>query len=197
MNKVIAGSSLLGTVLIGGLIYFVTAGPIDMGKLSVDGFTDCTPMVMECPVNVNKDSAALLGAISAVGKVPEGTNTTLAFPSLTCTNPKTGERVVQIKTESGLSSVEQMSASLGIADVGLCKPSTCSIHPTACSALDVKQATEQVSPSCAWRPKGTPPELCTRIDGSDPGDENTMMPGAFKGAGCQLKNCYVIAGQGQ
>ncbi len=48
---------------------------------------------------------------------------------------------------------------------------------------------------CAWRPRDAGAAVCTRLDGGDPGLENTMQPGSFTGAGCQPKSCVEIAGE--
>ncbi len=51
------------------------------------------------------------------------------------------------------------------------------------------------SSPCAWRPIGTVKSLCTKIDGGDPGFENTMQNGQWVGVGCVRKACVVVSGQ--
>lgn len=53
-------------------------------------------------------------------------------------------------------------------------------------------ATTPVALTCAWKPVGG--SNCVRLDGGDPGNENTMQPGQFVGAGCVLKSCWEFAG---
>lgn len=53
-------------------------------------------------------------------------------------------------------------------------------------------ATSSVAFPCAWKARDG--GVCTRVDGGNPGFENTMQPGQFAGAGCQLKACVEIAG---
>lgn len=48
---------------------------------------------------------------------------------------------------------------------------------------------------CAWRPEGVKPSTCTKVDGGDPGDENTMLEGQWVGAGCKRKACVKLAGE--
>lgn len=48
---------------------------------------------------------------------------------------------------------------------------------------------------CARRPEGVDPKTCTRRDGSDPGDENTMQSGTWTGVGCVRTACVIVAGE--
>lgn len=48
---------------------------------------------------------------------------------------------------------------------------------------------------CARRPKGAAKSSCTLADGGDPGDENTMQNGQWKGAGCVKRACVILAGE--
>lgn len=45
---------------------------------------------------------------------------------------------------------------------------------------------------CAWKPNAG--AACTKLDGGNPGVENTMQPGQWIGAGCVRKSCIEIAG---
>lgn len=45
---------------------------------------------------------------------------------------------------------------------------------------------------CAWKPNAG--ATCTRLDGGNPGVQNTMQPGQWTGAGCVRKACVEIAG---
>ncbi len=45
---------------------------------------------------------------------------------------------------------------------------------------------------CAWKPVGG--SNCTKLDGGNPGTENTMQSGDWVGAGCVRKACVEIAG---
>lgn len=45
---------------------------------------------------------------------------------------------------------------------------------------------------CAWKPNAG--ATCTKLDGGNPGVQNTMQPGQWVGAGCVRKSCIEIAG---
>lgn len=45
---------------------------------------------------------------------------------------------------------------------------------------------------CAWKPSAG--ATCTRVDGGNPGVENTMQAGQWAGAGCVRKACTEVAG---
>ena len=51
--------------------------------------------------------------------------------------------------------------------------------------------TSEVFP-CAWKPNAG--ATCTRLDGGNPGLENTMLENEWVGAGCQRKACLEVAG---
>ena len=56
------------------------------------------------------------------------------------------------------------------------------------------KASVQVPFPCAWRPLGVSPSLCMRFDGGTVGDETTMDPGEWTGAGCVRKACREAQG---
>lgn len=60
--------------------------------------------------------------------------------------------------------------------------------------------TQRADFPCAWRARGTPAKSCGLAlkDGGllDVGEENTMRPGTWAGAGCLRKACVEYAGKG-
>ncbi len=50
---------------------------------------------------------------------------------------------------------------------------------------------------CASRPAGVKASTCTKLDGGDPGDSNTMQAGQWVGAGCVRKACVIMAGEAE
>lgn len=68
----------------------------------------------------------------------------------------------------------------------------CAARPGVCPLYGADRPFKVVPHACAWRNPDA--GLCTLVDGGDPGDFNTMQPGGFAGAGCQLKSCVEIAG---
>lgn len=46
---------------------------------------------------------------------------------------------------------------------------------------------------CAWKPDAK--SECFRLDGGDPGIENTMQAGQWSGPSCVRKACVILAGE--
>lgn len=86
----------------------------------------------------------------------------------------------------------------------LVKSASCSVDPkapdydAACGkdgTITKKVVTFVDDTPCAWRPAGVKPTDCSKIDGGDPGDENTMLSGQWAGPGCKKKACVKFAGE--
>jgi hypothetical protein len=69
---------------------------------------------------------------------------------------------------------------------------TCAASPNVCPLWGNTRPFKVTPFVCAWRP--TDGAACTQADGGDPTTRNTMQPGGFTGAGCELKTCSIIAG---
>lgn len=68
----------------------------------------------------------------------------------------------------------------------------CAARPGVCPLYGADRPFKVVAHSCAWRPAGG--SNCALVDGGNPGDQNTMLPGQWVGAGCRPKSCVEIAG---
>ena len=69
----------------------------------------------------------------------------------------------------------------------------CAARPGVCPLFGEDRPFRLVPNVCAWRPRGA--KDCTKVDGGNPGDENTMQPGEFAGPGCVRKACVEVAGE--
>lgn len=190
LKKLIGGALVIATLVGGGISYFLASGPIDVAELAKAGFADCAMTSLTCPVKMTDD---LKKIVSVKGEFSDMKYLSVALPAMKCLDAERKTGVIVLKAGGAFSTVERAADQLGIFDVSLCKVTDCA-DPKACASQDIEAAAQPIADSCAWRPKGGID--CTRADGSNPGDENTMMPGAYSGAGCVKKSCYVIAGQG-
>lgn len=188
MKKVIGGAIALAGVVAGSIIYVLTAGNQDVAELTKEGYVDCVQASLTCPVRMTDDVKKIM---SVKGEFLDMKYLSVALPVMKCLNPLLDSGVVVVKAAGAFSDINQMTEKLGIFDVSLCKLTDCA-DAKVCASQDIETAAQPMADSCAWRPKGAVD--CTRIDGSDPGDENTMQPGQYKGADCVVKNCFVVAG---
>lgn len=173
---------LVGTVIVGGTSYELFK--VDKPDTKVDDLLDggigrgCTLMALSCTSMLSDEAIADLKSNKVSGKYGE-----IAFPVYRCDGALVYPPAFPMNKTLGKALFEDAK----------CELTPCPDPDGVCNQFDKAKPIVVKDHKCAWRPLGG--TNCTRIDGGNPGDQNTMGPGQFTGTGCVRKACVEIAGE--
>lgn len=179
--KLLAIAAILGTVIGGGVILVSWNDPVEELPLSFGAFEVVDKAL--CSVSVCNSAACQTALnILADGGVTDATMRFVECPV------RLAQQVRNLAADAGTAlpatkyaqmrlTAMRRNGVLGIAvdDGGW------PIH-----------AVLSIASPCAWKPSAG--AACSKVDGGDPGVENTLQPGEWVGAACVRKSCVVVAG---
>lgn len=177
MKKSLLALLVATGVTIGGVsLYAVKPGVTDRELQAATADAGCVSRAAEAEFLVSKEGQQWLD--DAGLKAPKYAR--MQFPVAVC-------------GDAGIILPQLPKRDLDLFQVKAISLTTCAARPGVCQKAGEDRPFVLVPNVCAWRPKGA--KDCTKVDGGNPGDENTMQPGEFAGPGCVRKACVEVAGE--